>query len=123
MNRLEESLNLFEQIVNNIFFRDASFVLLLNKFDLFREKILYSNRHLRLYFPDYKGETFHIVYVNKNSFVRSKYSSSTHLPSYLSFTFGIKNRSSYLFSKTSSSISNDILTISSLPLVVKTEGF
>ncbi|RZF37881.1 hypothetical protein LSTR_LSTR009981 [Laodelphax striatellus] len=55
VNRLEESLNLFSQIVNNRFFREASFVLLLNKFDLFREKILYSGRHLRLYFPDYKG--------------------------------------------------------------------
>lgn len=55
MNRLDESLNLFSQIVNNRFFREASFVLFLNKFDLFREKILYSGRHLRLYFPDYKG--------------------------------------------------------------------
>lgn len=56
VNRLEESLNLFSQIVNNRFFREASFVLFLNKFDLFREKVLYSGRHLRLYFPDYKGE-------------------------------------------------------------------
>ncbi|XP_060521271.1 guanine nucleotide-binding protein G(o) subunit alpha-like [Cylas formicarius] len=55
VNRLEESLNLFGQIVNNPFFREASFVLFLNKFDLFREKIVYSQRHLRLYFPDYKG--------------------------------------------------------------------
>lgn len=55
VNRLEESLNLFGQIVNNPFFREASFVLFLNKFDLFREKIMYSQRHLRLYFPDYKG--------------------------------------------------------------------
>ncbi|PSN32862.1 Guanine nucleotide-binding protein G(o) subunit alpha [Blattella germanica] len=36
VNRLEESLNLFSQIVNNRFFREASFVLFLNKFDLFR---------------------------------------------------------------------------------------
>jgi len=57
VNRLDESLNLFSQIVNNRFFREASFVLFLNKFDLFREKILYSGRHLRLYFPDYKGNT------------------------------------------------------------------
>lgn len=55
VNRLEESLNLFTQIVNNLFFRDASFVLFLNKFDLFRDKILRSQRHLRMYFPDYKG--------------------------------------------------------------------
>lgn len=56
VNRLDESLNLFGQIVNNPYFREASFVLFLNKFDLFREKILYSQRHLRLYFPDYKGK-------------------------------------------------------------------
>nr|CAD7202219.1 unnamed protein product [Timema douglasi] len=36
VNRLDESLNLFSQIVNNRFFREASFVLFLNKFDLFR---------------------------------------------------------------------------------------
>lgn len=56
MNRLEESLNLFSQIINNPFFREASFVLFLNKLDLFREKILYSDRHLKMYFPDYKGK-------------------------------------------------------------------
>ncbi|KAF4521692.1 hypothetical protein B566_EDAN017179 [Ephemera danica] len=55
VNRLEESLTLFSQIVNNRFFRDATFLLFLNKLDLFREKILYSGRHLRLYFPEYKG--------------------------------------------------------------------
>lgn len=58
---MDESLNLFSQIVNNPFFREASFVLFLNKFDLFREKILYSQRHLRLYFPDYNGEYLLIV--------------------------------------------------------------
>ncbi|XP_054283908.1 guanine nucleotide-binding protein G(o) subunit alpha-like [Macrosteles quadrilineatus] len=60
VNRLEESLNLFSQIVNNRFFREASFILFLNKFDLFREKILYSGRHLRLYFPDYRGPDFDV---------------------------------------------------------------
>ena len=55
VNRLEESLNLFSQIVNNRFFKESSFVLFLNKLDLFREKILYSGRHLRHYFPEYTG--------------------------------------------------------------------
>lgn len=53
---MEESLNLFSQIINNRFFKDASFVLFFNKFDLFREKILHSGRHLRKYFPNYKGK-------------------------------------------------------------------
>lgn len=57
VNRLEESLNLFEQIVNNRWFKEASFVLFLNKLDLFREKIMCSSRHLRLFFPDYTGYT------------------------------------------------------------------
>lgn len=56
INRLVESLTLFSQIVNNRFFKDSSFVLFLNKLDLFREKILYSGRHLRNYFPDFIGK-------------------------------------------------------------------
>lgn len=55
VNRLVESLNLFEQIINNRWFKEASFVLFLNKLDLFREKIMGSRRHLRLFFPDYHG--------------------------------------------------------------------
>lgn len=60
VNRLEESLNLFEQIVNNRWFKEACFVLFLNKLDLFREKIMSSSRHLRLFFPDYTGNGIHI---------------------------------------------------------------
>ncbi|KAL5287861.1 GNAQ.2 family protein [Megaselia abdita] len=55
VNRLVESLNLFEQIINNRWFKEASFVLFLNKLDLFREKIMGTRRHLRLFFPDYHG--------------------------------------------------------------------
>ncbi|XP_055372518.1 guanine nucleotide-binding protein G(o) subunit alpha-like [Condylostylus longicornis] len=55
VNRLEESLNLFEQILINPFFKNASFVLFLNKLDLFREKIMSTKRHLRIFFPEYKG--------------------------------------------------------------------
>lgn len=58
VNRLEESLNLFEQIVNNRWFKEASFVLFLNKLDLFREKIMSTSRHLRQFFPDYDGNEF-----------------------------------------------------------------
>ncbi|EEB16404.1 guanine nucleotide-binding protein G subunit alpha, putative [Pediculus humanus corporis] len=60
VNRLEESLNLFSQIVNNRFFKESSFVLFLNKLDLFREKILYSGRHLRHYFPEYTGKDYDV---------------------------------------------------------------
>lgn len=55
VNRLEESLNLFEQIVNNRWFTEASFVLFLNKLDLFRDKVMASKRHMRYFFADYTG--------------------------------------------------------------------
>ena len=54
-NRLEESLNLFQAICNNKFFVKTSMILFLNKVDLFREKIQNSDRHLRLFFPQYTG--------------------------------------------------------------------
>ncbi|XP_048467015.1 guanine nucleotide binding protein (G protein) alpha v1 [Rhincodon typus] len=55
VNRLQESLRLFSSICNNIFFRNTSMILFLNKIDLFQEKILHSGRHLRLYCAHYRG--------------------------------------------------------------------
>ncbi|CAH1273768.1 guanine nucleotide-binding protein G(o) subunit alpha-like [Branchiostoma lanceolatum] len=55
VNRLEESLRLFSSICNNLFFKDTSMILFMNKVDLFQEKILNSGRHLRYYFPSYTG--------------------------------------------------------------------
>ncbi|EEC02563.1 guanine nucleotide-binding protein G(o) subunit alpha [Ixodes scapularis] len=60
VNRLQESLKLFASICNNMFFTDTSLVLFLNKLDLFRDKILYSERHLRYYLPDYKGPDYDV---------------------------------------------------------------
>jgi len=54
VNRLEEALNLFENICNSRWFRDTSIILFLNKCDLFREKIL--KVPLTVAFPDYQGE-------------------------------------------------------------------
>ena len=54
-NRMEESLNLFQAICNNKFFKYSSIILFLNKLDLFTEKINNTNLHLRLYFPHYNG--------------------------------------------------------------------
>ncbi|XP_034567927.1 guanine nucleotide-binding protein G(o) subunit alpha-like [Notolabrus celidotus] len=54
-NRLEESHELFQSICTNIAFRSASLILIMNKTDLFREKILNSGRHLRFYLSNYKG--------------------------------------------------------------------
>lgn len=56
VNRLEESLNLFRGICNNRFFRETCMILFLNKVDLFKDKIRYSGRHLRTFFPSYRGK-------------------------------------------------------------------
>jgi len=69
-NQLDESLNLFGQIVNNSFFLDSTVILFLNKFDLFRKKILYSGHHLRFYFTDYEGMISTRFFGNSSSLVR-----------------------------------------------------
>ncbi|KAI1732631.1 g-protein alpha subunit domain-containing protein [Ditylenchus destructor] len=53
MNRLHESLKLFDSICNNKWFVNTSIILFLNKKDLFEEKIRRSP--LTLCFPEYKG--------------------------------------------------------------------
>eukprot|EP00048_Salpingoeca_helianthica_P016037 m.230122 g.230122 ORF g.230122 m.230122 type:complete len:351 (-) comp17922_c0_seq1:123-1175(-) len=53
MNRMQESIALFEQIIAYPWFRDASFILFLNKRDILHEKIKRSP--LKKYFPDYTG--------------------------------------------------------------------
>eukprot|EP00038_Savillea_parva_P006801 m.165952 g.165952 ORF g.165952 m.165952 type:complete len:363 (-) comp12627_c0_seq1:81-1169(-) len=53
VNRIHESLELFEGICNNKFFADTAIILFLNKTDLFAEKIQTSN--LSDYFPEYTG--------------------------------------------------------------------
>ncbi|XP_075880401.1 guanine nucleotide-binding protein G(o) subunit alpha-like isoform X1 [Nelusetta ayraudi] len=54
-NRLQESLELFTSICTNTIFSKTSLILLMNKTDLFQEKILQSGRHLRFYLSCYKG--------------------------------------------------------------------
>lgn len=50
---MEESLKLFESIINNKWFLETSVILFLNKKDLFEEKI--SKFSLTICFPDYPG--------------------------------------------------------------------
>uniref|UniRef100_UPI0037E7BA5F guanine nucleotide-binding protein G(o) subunit alpha-like n=1 Tax=Semicossyphus pulcher TaxID=241346 RepID=UPI0037E7BA5F len=54
-NPLQESIELFQSICTNTVFSSISLILLMNKTDLFREKILHSGRHLRFYISSYKG--------------------------------------------------------------------
>eukprot|EP00092_Neocalanus_flemingeri_P013043 GFUD01014055.1.p1 GENE.GFUD01014055.1~~GFUD01014055.1.p1 ORF type:complete len:372 (+),score=89.07 GFUD01014055.1:45-1160(+) len=53
-NRMVESLDLFGTIVNNKFFTLSSFILFLNKRDLFEEKI--ENSNFSDFFPEYTGD-------------------------------------------------------------------
>lgn len=54
VNRMDESLNLFEDIVNSRWFTDTAIVLFLNKKDLFEEMLPESP--LSEFFPDYDGK-------------------------------------------------------------------
>ncbi|XP_048403441.1 guanine nucleotide-binding protein G(i) subunit alpha-2 isoform X2 [Stegostoma tigrinum] len=53
MNRMHESMKLFDSICNNKWFTDTSIILFLNKKDLFEEKITKSP--LSICFPEYAG--------------------------------------------------------------------
>ncbi|XP_061455396.1 guanine nucleotide-binding protein subunit alpha-12 isoform X2 [Rhineura floridana] len=53
-NRLVESMNIFETIVNNKLFFNVSIILFLNKMDLLVEKV--RNVSIKKYFSDFKGD-------------------------------------------------------------------
>ncbi|CAO3634218.1 unnamed protein product [Cunninghamella blakesleeana] len=53
VNRLKESIDLFASICNTPWFAHTSFILLLNKTDLFKKK--WSMADFQTYFPDYQG--------------------------------------------------------------------
>jgi len=58
-NRLAESLNIFEVIVNNKAFTSVSIILFLNKSDLLEEKIKRSN--IKHWFPSFEGDPENLV--------------------------------------------------------------
>ena len=53
VNAMQESLNLFDEIINSRWFKRTSLILFLNKADLFRIKI--EKKDLRVCFPEYTG--------------------------------------------------------------------
>jgi len=75
-NRLEESLTLFQAICNNKFFINTSMILFLNKVDLFREKIMYTKRHLRIYMPMYTGPDHNVEAAG--AFIQGEFTSRNH---------------------------------------------
>jgi len=53
VNRMVEALNMFDSICNSKWFSRTSFILFLNKTDLFRQKL--GKSPMEKFFPDYKG--------------------------------------------------------------------
>lgn len=54
VNRMHESIILFDQLCNSKWFVNTPFILFLNKIDIFEEKI--KRNPLKKYFPDYRGK-------------------------------------------------------------------
>ena len=54
VNRMKESMELFENIVNNQYFKRKSFICFFNKKDLFETKI--RDKSIQPYFPNYAGD-------------------------------------------------------------------
>ncbi|XP_010013278.1 PREDICTED: guanine nucleotide-binding protein subunit alpha-13 [Nestor notabilis] len=62
-NRLTESLNIFETIVNNRVFSNVSIILFLNKTDLLEEKV--KKVSIKDYFPEFEGDPHCLTDVQK----------------------------------------------------------
>ncbi|NP_001088969.1 uncharacterized protein LOC496349 [Xenopus laevis] len=88
-NRLTESLNIFETIVNNRVFSNVSIILFLNKTDLLEEKVKIVS--IKDYFADFEGEPHCLEDVQKflvNCF-RNKRRDQQQKPLYHHFTTAI----------------------------------
>ncbi|GBN08217.1 Guanine nucleotide-binding protein subunit alpha-13 [Araneus ventricosus] len=64
-NRLLESRNIFETIVNHRAFSEVSFILFLNKTDLLKQKVESKTADISLYFPEYDGDPYKLEYVQR----------------------------------------------------------
>lgn len=71
VNRMHESLELFDEIVNSKWFLETSIILFLNKSDLFREKI--ERVDLNVCFPEYTGG---LDFLNATQFIEQKFNST-----------------------------------------------
>ncbi|GFT07664.1 guanine nucleotide-binding protein G(o) subunit alpha [Nephila pilipes] len=93
-NKLKEALAIFDDICNNGWFGNAVFVLLLNKVDVFKEKIKKSS--LKTCFPNYEGTNeFHdAVHFIQAQFESKNRNDKKEIHSYLTCT---KDTSNTLF--------------------------
>ena len=67
MNRLKESIEIFSQIQLQIWLNNKTFILFLNKKDIFEDKIKKS--HLIDHFEDFKGKMSILERVKKETFI------------------------------------------------------
>ncbi|XP_037611676.1 guanine nucleotide-binding protein subunit alpha-13-like [Sebastes umbrosus] len=88
-NRLRESLDIFETIVNNRVFVNVSIILFLNKTDLLEEKV--KSVPLKDYFPEYTGQEHNLpdVQAFMVECFRAKRRDATQKPLYHHFTTAI----------------------------------
>merc|ERR1712193_342937 len=70
MNRMCESMKLFDSICNNKWFTNTIIILFLNKKDIFKEKILHTP--LTTCFPEYTGQN---TYSEAAAFIQEKFES------------------------------------------------
>lgn len=68
VNRMHESLKLFDEICNSVWFANVSMILFLNKDDVFREKV--KKVDISVCFPEYTGG---LNYDKGVDFIRSKF--------------------------------------------------
>ncbi|GIX73650.1 guanine nucleotide-binding protein subunit alpha homolog [Caerostris extrusa] len=64
-NRLLESKNIFETIVNHRAFSDVSFILFLNKTDLLKKKVEGKMADISVFFPEFEGDPYNLENVQK----------------------------------------------------------
>ncbi|XP_047988300.1 guanine nucleotide-binding protein subunit alpha homolog [Cydia fagiglandana] len=60
-NRLEEALNIFDTIVNNVNFKGISIILFLNKSDLLAKKVASKETDIRWYYPQFAGDPHNLA--------------------------------------------------------------
>jgi guanine nucleotide-binding protein subunit alpha len=85
-NRMKESLLLFDEVSNSHWFKNTSFILFLNKTDLFKEKI--ARVDLTACWPSYTGGC---NFENASTFIKQKFleQNKTSHPIYTHFTCAI----------------------------------
>lgn len=67
-NRLEESKDIFDSIVNNVIFRRVSIILFMNKTDLLADKLKRRETNIKHYFPNFAGNFIKLYNTHNNSF-------------------------------------------------------